>query len=267
MQTDKDALVLEQLHIDSYALLTLETPRIASAVKPGQFIMIRTSGLSQPLLRRPFSVHRRDRKANTISIFYQVVGQGTSLLSEKRVGERLDILGPLGRGFSLSPPTDGELALVGGGRGIAPFCFLAEELRGSGRDLNNLKIFYGGRSMRDLPLRERIEKNGYPLFCSTDDGSSGYHGLISELLSVHYKESRPVFVYGCGPDAMMEAVAGVARDWGIPSEFSLESHMGCGFGACWGCVQRIRKDNVEAWRKICEEGPVFPAEEIVWEKF
>ena len=261
MNIDGRAPIISHKHLGSYALLTLESPVIAAAAKPGQFLMIRTNDLSQPLLRRPFSLHNRDGK--TIEIFYQVVGQGTALLADKKPGEHLDIMGPLGHGFSLPRSAEGEAALIGGGRGIAPFFFLAKELRS--RDLS-FKIFYGGRSAADLPLKERYESEGFPLICSSEDGSFGFRGLVSDLLVSHYFEAKPSSAYICGPDGMMAAVASVTEPWGIPAEYSLESMMGCGFGACWGCVKRIRRNGSDEWRKICEDGPVFRGEEIVWDK-
>jgi dihydroorotate dehydrogenase electron transfer subunit len=260
MKRDGGALITSHRHMGNYALLRFRSASIAETAEPGQFLMIRTGPLTQPLLRRPFSLHNRE--GTEIEIFYQVVGQGTELLSRKREGERLDILGPLGKGFSLPEQDMGEAALIGGGRGIAPFFFLGKELRLRGLAF---KVFYGGRTADDLPLRERFEQEGFPLLCSTDNGSFGYRGLVSDLVSSHYRGGKPGLVFVCGPDAMMAAVASQTESWGVPAEFSLESLMGCGFGACWGCVKRIRRGGTEEWRKICEEGPVFRGEEIVWE--
>lgn len=259
MNRDSGARVISQIHMGGYSILSLDSPSISAAAKPGQFVMVRINSLTQPLLRRPFSIHNREDRR--IELYFQVVGKGTALLSQKKEGDILDVLGPLGRGFSLDLQKEGEVALVGGGRGIAPFFFLAGELRKRGA---SFKVFYGGRRSEDLPLRTRFEKEGFPLVCCTDDGSYGFRGLVSESLASHYLKEKPAFVYACGPDAMMEAVASITAAWGIPSEFSLESFMGCGFGACWGCVKRIRRDGIEEWRKICEEGPVFRGEEIVW---
>jgi dihydroorotate dehydrogenase electron transfer subunit len=261
MNIDGSAPVISHKHLGNYALLTLESPVIAEAAAPGQFLMIRTNDLTHPLLRRPFSLHNSDGK--NIEIFYQVVGRGTALLSRKQPGDHLDILGPLGRGFSLSRSGQREAALIGGGRGIAPFFFLARELRSRGI---SSKIFYGGRSEEDLPLRERFEREGFPLICSSDDGSFGFRGLVTDLLVSHYGQTKPSRAYVCGPDGMMAAAASVMKPWGIPTEYSLESLMGCGFGACWGCVKRIRRNGQEEWRKICEDGPVFPGEKIIWDK-
>jgi len=160
----------------------------------------------------------------------------------------------LGRGYRLDGDLRGKKAwCVGGGRGIAPLNFLAEELRALGAEV---RIFYGGRSVEDLPLRDKFEK--------TDDGTFGFHGFVTDLLEKEGGAAKPDSLYVCGPDAMMEAVAKLSRVWGVPAEFSLESLMGCGIGACWGCVKRIKKEGSEGWVKICEDGPVFARDEIVW---
>lgn len=248
---------------NTYRLFTLESPEIAEAAVPGQFIMVRVSSGTQPLLRRPFSLHAV--AGNRIQIFFQVVGAGTRLLAQAVPDQVLDILGPLGRGFDTGEDIlqGGRAALVGGGRGIAPLYFLAERLAAQGTEV---RIFYGGRSQQDLPLRQRFQDAGFPLACSTDDGSYGYEGLVTELLRRELNQDSPDRLFACGPDAMLEAVAAVSRESAIPAQLSLEAVMGCGFGACWGCVQRIRKDGRASWQKICEEGPVFPAEAVVWEE-
>ncbi len=152
---------------------------------------------------------------------------------------------------------------MGGGRGIAPLYFLAHELRSHGAAV---KIFYGGKSHEDLPLKAKFEENGFDLFCSTDDGSLGFKGLISDYLQTDIQTFTPARIFACGPEPMMEKIAEISQSGDIPAEFSLESVMGCGFGACWGCVKRIRKNNDEGWVKICEEGPVFSRENIIWKE-
>jgi dihydroorotate dehydrogenase electron transfer subunit len=178
------------------------------------------------------------------------------------VNDILDIIGPLGKGFTTSEEILGKsVVAIGGGRGIAPLYFLAHFLRAQG---TSLKIFYGGKTLEDLPLKEKIEEDGFDLFCSTDDGSFGFRGLISDFFAQEIKNLDPSFVASCGPEPMMEKIARITQAHQIPAEFSLESVMGCGFGVCWGCVRRIRRKNKEEWLKICEEGPVFSASEIIW---
>ncbi|MFB0564765.1 MAG: dihydroorotate dehydrogenase electron transfer subunit [Candidatus Aminicenantaceae bacterium] len=246
---------------NDYCLFSIESPRIAQHARPGQFIMIRVNPHPYPLLRRPFSIHSRAK--NTIEIFFQRIGVGTTLLAQKEADALLDILGPSGNGFSLNTGLKGKTVfLIGGGRGIAPLFFLAQELASLGAFVN---IFYGGKSISDLCLKEKLEKKGFNLFCSTEDGSFGFKGLVTELLDEKIKNLIPEKMFVCGPEEMMKKIAYISSDKNIPAEFSLESTMGCGFGACWGCVRRIKRDNAESWLKICEEGPVFSTEEIIWQ--
>jgi dihydroorotate dehydrogenase electron transfer subunit len=260
MIKDPRARIVGKESWKDYFLLRIESLRIADQSRPGQFIMVRVNAHHHPLLRRPFSIHSKSGK--TIEIFFQVAGLGTDLLSQKNMDETLDILGPLGNGFKAEAELEGKaVALVGGGRGIAPLYFLAQELRSSGAAS---RIFYGGKTQADLPLRENFEKQGFDIYCSTDDGSFGFKGFISDLLKAELENFTPARIYACGPEPMMKKISGAARQHNIPAEFSLESVMGCGFGACWGCVKRIKRADGEEWLKICEEGPVFSAEEIVW---
>ncbi len=260
MIVDSRARIADKKGWGNYFLLTLETPLIASESKAGQFLMARVSEHPFPLLRRPFSIHSKDERH--IEIFFKIAGIGTALLSQKKPGEAVDILGPLGKGFSTDKVLEGEgVALVGGGRGIAPLYFLAKELRSHRA---SPKIFYGGRSLEDLPLKERFEREGFDLRCSTDDGSCGYKGLVSDFLDEELERLSASRIFACGPEAMMKKISLTARTRNIPTEFSLESRMGCGFGVCWGCVKRIRKNGKAEWIKICEDGPVFSGEDIVW---
>lgn len=260
MVIDPRARIVSKKNWKGYFLLSLESPRIASEACSGQFIMVRINPHPYPLLRRPFSIHSRDERR--IEIFFQTIGTGTNILSQKEIGDSLDILGPLGKGFSAGATLKGkEVAAVGGGRGIAPLYFLAQELRAKQA---SVKIFYGGKSLEDLPLKEKFEREAFDLLCSTDDGSYGYKGLVSDFLQEELEKFFPARIFACGPEAMMKKISQIARAKKIPAEFSLESFMGCGFGVCWGCVRRIRKNGQEAWIKICEEGPVFSAENIIW---
>jgi len=260
MIKDLQALITHKESWNDYFLFSLKSPKIAHQAKPGQFIMVRVSAFPYPLLRRPFSIHSVEKK--NIEIFFQKKGVGTTLLAQKKTNDSLDILGPLGKGFRVDSSFKGKTVyLVGGGRGIAPLYFLAQELVPLGAAV---KVFYGGKSLVDLCLKDKFKKNGIDLFCSTEDGTSGYRGLVSELLVDKLNISLPEYMYVCGPEAMMKKIAQITAKEEIPAEFSLESNMGCGFGVCWGCVKRIKKDSEESWLKICEEGPVFAREEIIW---
>jgi dihydroorotate dehydrogenase electron transfer subunit len=260
MTIDRKARIKEVKNWGDYYLLTIDSPAIGGVARPGQFVMVKVADTPFPLLRRPLSVH--DAGPSGIGLFFKTAGLGTEILARKKAGDTLDILGPLGKGYTVLPDFKGKRThLVGGGRGIAPLFFLGRELRALGA---RVTVFYGGRSQTDIPLREKFEAAGLPLFCSTDDGSFGFEGLVTELLGRELNGSPADILYVCGPAAMMKAAAEMARDRGIPGEFSLESIMGCGIGACWGCVHRVRNGNGDGWVKICEEGPVFAGDRIVW---
>jgi len=260
MSIDRNARLREVRSWGDYFHFSVSAPEVGREARPGQFVMVKVAEGPAPLLRRPLSIH--DAGAGGIELFFKVAGQGTEILSRKRPGDRLDILGPLGKGFTVSEAMKGKRAfLVGGGRGIAPLFFLAREL--GGRGVRTI-VFYGGRSVADIPLREKFGKAGTELLSSTDDGSFGFAGLVTGLVGRELAKTRPDIVYACGPDAMMKELAGIAAKHGVPTEFSLESIMGCGIGACWGCVHRIKSESGDGWTKICEEGPVFPGELILW---
>ncbi|MGB9905934.1 MAG: dihydroorotate dehydrogenase electron transfer subunit [Candidatus Saccharicenans sp.] len=262
MIIDRQARLIEVHSWNDYFLFTLESPAIAPKSRPGQFLMIRVSESTQPLLRRPISLHNVE--GPRLQIFFQIAGEGTRLLSRKTAGDRLNLLGPLGQGFTIRPEFRGkEVFCVGGGRGIAPLYFLAGELlRAGARPV----IFYGGRTAADLPLRDRLEKSGLEVLVTTDDGSAGFPGLVTSLVAETLKKRRPEFLYACGPEPMMEKLADLCRQEKLAGEFSLEAIMGCGFGACWGCVKKIRRNGQEKYLKVCQEGPVFPYAEIIWQE-
>jgi len=262
MLHDPAAKIVKKQSWGDYHLFRFEAPAIAAEARPGQFLMVRVSDTPYPLLRRPISLHDRDKSA--LEILFQVAGLGTAFLAEKKEGETLDILGPFGKNFIpdthiLPSPT----FLVGGGRGIAPLYFLARELVRLGTEV---KVLYGGKGRADLPAREKFKKAGLDILCSTDDGTFGFRGFVTGLLEEEIRRQKPAILYVCGPDPMMKKTAEIAAALRIPARISLESMMGCGFGACWGCVKRIRTGGVGRWRKICEDGPAFWADEILWEE-
>ncbi len=262
MPIDRNARILGVESWGDYRLLTIEAPDLGREARPGQFVMVKVGEGGVPLLRRPLSIH--DARESGIDVFFQVAGTGTGILSRRKPGETIDLLGPLGRGFRVSDRLEGRrVACVGGGRGIAPFAFLARELRRVGAEVT---IFYGGRTGEDLPLKDRLGASGSKLLCSTDDGSHGFRGLVTDLFEAEVRRGSFQALFVCGPDPMMKALSKTASALGIPAQFSLESLMGCGIGACWGCVHRVRREGGKGeWTKICEDGPVFPGEDVVWE--
>ncbi len=225
--------------------------------------MIKAGTSAEPPLRRPFSVMAVDKTAESFTLFIKAIGPGTWALSSLEPGEVAQCLGPLGRPFT--PPAPGEEALfVAGGYGIAPFRLFGEELR---RVQGRARVFYGGRTARDLQIRDRFEPLGVPLVASTEDGSMGVRGRVTVPLEAHLDAAKgPVRLYACGPDAMLHAVARLAQTRGLPAEVSLDPWMGCGIGTCLGCVVFTQgaDEPRPKYRCACTEGPVFDAARVLW---
>lgn len=238
---------------DNYWHCVIDSHLVAKKAMPGQFIAIRLTEGFQPLLRRPFSIH--DVSARKLTILYKVLGQGTQILSCKKPGEYLDIIGPLGNGFKLK--TGKAHIIVAGGMGIAPLFFLSKAL---------IKykplVLLGAKDKQQLLCVKEFKKLGLSVKIATDDGSSGFKGRVSDLLvSVLLALRRPFpVVYACGPKPMLRAISEVAREYNILAQVSLEEHMACGFGACLGCVVKTK----EGAKRVCKEGPVFEAKDVIW---
>ncbi len=267
----------------NYFEIVLESPKIADICLPGQFIEIRISSTLDPLLRRPFSIHRigyRDknegRKSFTIAILYEVVGKGTEILSQKKPGEYLDIIGPLGQGFVYREPRNPCLPagrenrkpiLVAGGMGVAPLLFLAEKLderrrkRDEGRE--KILVLIGAKTKSHIVCADDFKELGCDVKIATDDGSQGFKGKVTELLKkilVSRFSSLIPRIYACGPRPMLKALTQISKQYNIPAQISLEAHMACGIGACLGCVI----NTTGGFKRVCKEGPVFNSEEILW---
>jgi dihydroorotate dehydrogenase electron transfer subunit len=219
-----------------------------------------------PLLRRPLSIFSRNEETGTVGLLYRRVGLGTRLLSAKRPGATLDLVGPLGRGFA--PPEEIERALVvAGGLGVAPLFFLAQDL--AAQNLT-VRFLLGATCREQLLCTDRLRDLGVGLDLSTDDGSEGYHGLVTDLLEDVLDQEEWVADTTClfvtGPEPMMRTVATLARRHRMPAQFSLERHMACGLGACWGCVVRCRDERGRpVYRRACVDGPVFDLAELPWD--
>jgi len=237
-------------------------PAYATAV-PGQFIMLRLSEQTFPFLRRPFSIHNlihADNNTTGIEILYKVVGEGTKILSGCRKGARLDILGPLGNGFSFKNSYQ-RVAMVAGGVGVAPMSFLASFLGTKGVDPDLCKIYLGGRSMDDLLCREDFIRMGINTHITTDDGSAGDQCLVTHPLEQAMQARRADIIYACGPLEMLKCVIGIAEKYKVPCQVSIETIMACGMGACLGCAVET-KDDPFRYKHACVDGPVFDAESL-----
>ena len=232
-------------------ILTLECPEIAATAKPGNFVNIKVSDASQPLLRRPFCIH--NVSGGSIEVMVKTVGKGTALLCDATCGASVMVLGPLGNSFGTGTGDFDTALLVSGGIGTAPMLFLEKHLAANGVPFMNL---VGGRTRNDLLTRGLSN-------CSTatDDGSEGFRGNVVELLD-HHLESIPAGnrpkVFACGPNPMLKALAKFCTKRAIPCELSLESVMGCGVGICYGCMVELNNaDGEKETVLLCKEGPVI----------
>lgn len=232
--------------------LILYAPNIVSQARPGQFVHLKVSASSDPLLRRPFSIGSVSLKDNALTIFYRIVGRGTEMMAQLKENDVVNCLGPLGRGFELNGKRP---LLIGGGMGIAPLLFLAERLypRPS-------QVLIGGRTETELFWRRFFTASCERIVLTTDDGSIGMRGTTIDALPELLAEKFDM-VYACGPKLMLKGVVDKVRDAGIPCQVSLEEHMTCGLGACLSCTCQAT-DGTR--KKICADGPVFWAKEVVW---
>ncbi|MBO8159413.1 dihydroorotate dehydrogenase electron transfer subunit [Thermosyntropha sp.] len=231
-------------------------PRIAPCCQPGQFVHVKTGGTMDPLLRRPLSLYDVDEKLNSITLLYKVVGKGTELLTKIKVKENINVMGPLGKGFSLGDYK--SVLLVGGGVGIAPLIYLARVLRERGCKVT---VLYGAARSEELVAFDRLRSIGVELMLATMDGSAGYKGLVTELLYDKINPHDIEFIYTCGPEPMMVAVKDYADKYGIKGEVSLEENMACGVGACLGCARKLKPED-DHYVKVCKDGPVFSMADI-----
>lgn len=250
MKEIHDFTVLEYRRLGSrYFALVLKHGGKMQPVMPGQFVEVLVDGSRDVMLRRPISVHDVDEEAGTMTLLIQVVGNGTRKLAELQPGDNLNVVYPLGHGFTFDLRPHTSALLVGGGAGIAPLLHLSKVLKTSGVDCT---ILLGGRTADLIPVRDEFESYGR-LYIATDDGSLGHKGLVVEHPA--FAESYDI-IYTCGPTPMMKAVARSADERGIRCEVSLENMMACGIGACLCCVT----DTDKGHRCVCKDGPVFDIE-------
>ncbi|HUY11739.1 MAG TPA: hypothetical protein VMV73_05715 [Candidatus Dormibacteraeota bacterium] len=248
-------------------LLGLHAPALVREARPGHFSMAllpggRAAGVALGIY---------EAFEERCSLLFFLCGERTKRLAELRVGEELDLVAPLGNGFDCSG-TGRDVAIVAGGVGIASVLLAAQELRARGA---RVRLFYGARSAERLVEAERFAAEGCELELATDDGSRGFHGVVTELLA---RSDAPDSILACGPTPMLRAVGTYAQERGIPAQLSLEEAFGCGVGGCWGCVVPLARTSTQAPRfpgsecdgsdvvhaRVCVEGPVFLAQDLRW---
>lgn len=255
--------------------LRIHAPVLAHSILPGQFVMVRLTDCDDPLLGRPFALYDtvdvEDEPAH-VDIVYLVLGKMTQRLAHLGPGQELDVWGPLGNGFAPQPTE--HLIMVAGGIGQTPFLAVAREhfgLRTYGAParqatrVKRVSMCYGVRSAAYLAGAEDFRAAGVEMHISTDDGSAGKKGLVTDLLPKLLDDAAATRIVCCGPEPMMHAVANIAADREVACQVSLETPMACGVGICFSCVTRVRQPGGQwDYRRTCVEGPVFAAEKIEW---
>ena len=266
---DIDATVIANARLSrDYSVLSLAAPEVGARTRPGQFVMVKPAGVTDPLLRRPFSVFEVLRGANGdvtgVSILNKRAGRSTRKLYDLEPGDVVSCLGPLGIPFTpVTAPT--EAWMVAGGVGLAPFATLAESLAAAKTPAT---LFYGARTAEELFYLDFFERLGISLVLTTEDGGRGSKGRVTAPLEAALKNVGPAgaMVYACGPEPMLAAVAKLAARYNQPSQVSVERVMGCGLGGCYSCVVPVKHGDEHAnLVRSCISGPVFDGAELVWD--
>jgi dihydroorotate dehydrogenase electron transfer subunit len=250
---DGTVLNNEPLIKDFIYLMKIKEHKIAECAKPGQFLEIKTGSL--PLLRKPISIFEVDKVAGTISILYQVKGQGTKNLSLFKNGQAIDLMGPLGNGFTVDK-FEKKCLLIGGGIGVAPLYELGLRLKEIGNDVEIILGF----SSKDTSYAIEYFKELGPVKIATIDGSLGCKGTVGSVLN-EYDLNDVSKAYACGPEPMLKYLKSIEDK--VDLEISLEAYMGCGLGACLSCVCKMNDGD---YKRVCKEGPVFKAKEVSFDK-
>lgn len=242
---------------DTLFLLEVEAGEIARSLAAGQFVHVRIPGMDAHILRRPFSVYQVDPEAGTVTILYQTVGAGTRHLSGLVASFDVDIIGPIGNRWEV-PESAQRILLVAGGVGAAPLYLFARELVAAGKQVD---VVLGAQTKDAMVALEAYEDLlGQAPYCATDDGTLGYHGFCTGVVSELVASKDYDQVACCGPEPMMKTVADITLGARIPTLVSLEKRMACGIGACLSCVVMT----TEGHKRSCVDGPIFDAAKVVW---
>ena len=270
MTQDKKVLLCEIISneciADGIFKLAVRSAELAAA-HPGQFAMLKCGGAT--FLRRPLSLCTTCMKTGTAVFIYRLAGAGTLELSMKKAGEKLDVIGPLGNGFEI---TLGRAAVVGGGIGVIPLLLLVKRLREYGCETD---VFAGFQNAGSVILENEFRQCSDNLFITSDDGSAGEKGFVTDLFSAAAK-SRPRYdtVYACGPAPMLRKLHTICAESGVNSQFSLEERMGCGIGACLVCACAVKTGRITdvadgaetfSYARVCRDGPVFSLADLIYD--
>lgn len=240
--------------------ITVRSEYISSNAAPGQFVNVKCCEGLNTLLRRPVSICTVNREAATFDLVFQVKGKGTGYLSRIEKNEEINIIGPLGRSFHLSDEY-GKIAVIGGGIGIFPLLFLLQSVEKAQKT-----AFLGFRDKNAIVLEDEFRKAADTVHISTDDGSIGYRGMVTDLLKMSLNENKYDIIYACGPVPMLREVSKTAYNASIRCQVSLEQRMGCGIGACLVCACKTRTGDGWDYSHVCKDGPVFWSSEVIFDE-
>lgn len=236
--------------------MTIRCPHVAKTAVCGQFVNIKADGF---MLRRPISICGIDREKGTLRIVFEVRGKGTKALSQLSEGQLIDIVAPLGgRGFTLLEK-DKRAVIIGGGIGNPPMLPLAEHYG------KNAVVISGFRNASAVILQKDFADSGAEVMLCTDDGSAGRKGFVTDALAEVLNKEKPDIIYACGPSVMLKRIILQAKEAGVKCQVSLEERMGCGVGGCLVCACRTIRDGEEYYAHVCKDGPVFDAEEVLFD--
>lgn len=251
-------LLKKEMLIDGIYKFSVKAPEIASAARAGQFLEIKVSETGEPFLRRPISIYNIEKEEGIVEFIFQVKGRGTELLADRKVGDLIDIMGPLGFG-TFKVEEYKNVAIIGGGIGTYPLYELTKELKGKA----NLNVYLGFRDKSLVSCEKEFEAIGLnKLVVTTDDGSYKEKGYAIDFLKKDIEEHSVDMIFACGPLPMLKAVRAYAIENNIPCQISLEERMGCGIGACLGCAVKVISGKEPRYGHVCKEGPVFNAADV-----
>lgn len=230
-------------------------PEVAAIAQPGQFVHIRVDGFT---LRRPISICGIDAEKGTLRIVFEIRGEGTAVMAKLNEGDVVDMLAPLGHGFTVNQEFS-KVVIIGGGIGTPPMLPLAEAYGTKATAIS------GFRSANAVILQEDFMSTGAETILCTDDGTQGIHGFVTQPLAEILANGGVDAVYACGPMPMLKGVSALCKENGVKlCEISLEERMACGIGACLGCACKTKRNDEEYFAHVCKDGPVFNAEEVIW---
>lgn len=240
---------------DNMFQMSVMAPEIAQTAIPGQFVHIKVPQDQSMILRRPISINSTDEKSGLVDLAYQIAGKGTKLFSSLKEGDKVNLIGPLGRGFDVSGAR--QVVLIGGGCGIAPLRFVAKKW-----PLLKLHSFLGFRSLSAAYQWEEFSVFSEEVYIASEDGSLGDKGYVTDLAERFLKNRKPDLILSCGPVPMLKKVQEFAAAHQVPCQLSLEEKMGCGIGGCLVCSCKIAASDGWQYKRVCADGPVFHSGEV-----